>query len=125
MKSVKGLIKELLTRGVDRLYPNRAAFENILSKRKIKVYCGYDPSSPALHLGHLITFLKLSQLQELGHKVVMLLGDFTGMIGDPTGKSLSRKKLTRKEVEKNAKNYQKKFYSPFLRHNYWSQKGFD
>jgi len=101
-------IKSVLTRGVEKIYPDSGALEKaLLSGKKLKIYCGYDPTGPALHLGHLITIKKLAQLQRLGHEIIMLIGDFTGMIGDPTEKISTRKRLTRKEVLSNAKNYQK------------------
>lgn len=101
-------IEEVLTRGVERIYPSKEELKKILlSGKRIKVYCGYDPTAPTLHLGHSITLLKLAQFQELGHRVIMLIGDFTGMIGDPTEKLSPRKKLTRKEVLANSKRYKK------------------
>jgi tyrosyl-tRNA synthetase len=101
-------IKEVLTRGVENIYPNRAALEKVLkSGKKLRLYCGYDPSAPTLHIGHAITIRKLAQFQKLGHEVIFLIGDFTGMIGDPTDKTSVRKKLTREQVLKNSKNYQK------------------
>ena len=108
MKANRLKIEEVLTKGVESIHPGKSFLERqLLSGRKLKIYCGYDPSSPHLHLGHLVSFLKLSQFQKLGHSVIMLIGDFTGMIGDPTGKESARKKLTRKEVVLNACNYQK------------------
>ncbi len=107
-KNIHPKIKEVLIKGVGNIYPNRELLERkLISGQKIRLYCGYDPSTPSLHLGHMATLLKLSQFQELGHEVIMLIGDFTGMIGDPTDKLNVRKKLTRKEVLSNAKNYKK------------------
>jgi len=101
-------IDEVLTRGVENIYPNREVLKKILlAGKKIRLYCGYDPSAPALHIGNAITLMKLSQFQALGHEVVFLIGDFTGMIGDPTDKTAARKKMTRQEVLANAKNYKK------------------
>lgn len=100
-------IKEVLSRGVENIYPDKQNLENKLLTKKIKLYCGYDPSGPSLHLGHMISLRKLGQFQELGHEVIMLIGDFTGMIGDPTDKLATRKKLTREEVLKNSENYKK------------------
>ncbi len=101
-------IEEILTRGVEKIYPSLEEFKKVLiSGKKIRLYCGYDPSAPALHIGHSITLRKLGQFQKLGHEVIMLIGDFTGMIGDPTDKSATRKKLSRDEVLKNSKNYKK------------------
>ena len=101
-------IKEVLGRGVEKIYPSREELERLLmSGKKIRLYCGYDPTAPSLHIGHAITLRKLSQFQNLGHEVIMLLGDFTGMIGDPSDKTAARKRLTRKEVKENLKNYKK------------------
>lgn len=101
-------IEELLSRGVENIYPKKEFLEKELkSGRQLTLYTGYDPTAPTLHIGHGITMLKLRQFQDLGHKVIMLIGDFTGMIGDPTDKSAARKKLTREEVLANCKNYQK------------------
>ncbi len=103
----KKKIKELLDRGVEHVYPKRAFLEKeLLSGKQLTLYTGYDPTAPTLHIGHGITMLKLRQFQDLGHKVIMLIGDFTGMIGDPTDKSSTRKKLTKEDVLENAKEYQ-------------------
>jgi tyrosyl-tRNA synthetase len=108
-------IDEILTRGVENIFPNKEEFKKVLmSGKKIKLYCGYDPTSPSLHIGNAISINKLGQFQELGHEVIFLIGDFTGMIGDPTDKSATRKKLSRKEALKNSTNY-KKQASPFLK----------
>lgn len=101
-------IEELLTRGVEAVYPKREFLEKELkSGRCLTLYTGYDPTAPTLHIGHGITMLKLRQFQELGHKVIFLVGDFTGMIGDPTDKTATRQKLTREQVIENCKNYKK------------------
>lgn len=99
-------IDELLTRGVDTIYPDKAELEKVLrSGKKLKLYQGFDPTGTQLHIGHLIGLRKLKQWQELGHHVIFLIGDFTAMIGDPSGKLTSRKMLTREEVLKNAEFY--------------------
>ncbi|MDP3661606.1 MAG: tyrosine--tRNA ligase [bacterium] len=99
-------IKELLTRGVERIYPSTEFLESRLkSGKSLTLYLGIDPTGPTLHVGHMIPLLKLRQFQDLGHKVILLIGDFTGMIGDPTDKSAARKRLTREEVLENAKLY--------------------
>lgn len=99
-------IDELLTRGVDKIYPSKEALESILrSGKKLRLYQGFDPTGPLLHIGHMVGLMKLRQFQLLGHHVIFLIGDFTGMIGDPTGKSESRKPITREEVLANAKFY--------------------
>jgi len=101
-------IDELLTRGVEKIYPSREALEKKLnSGQKIRLYCGFDPTAKSLHLGHLIQLRKLAQFQALGHEVIFLIGDFTGMIGDPTDKTETRQKLTRQEVLNNARYYKK------------------
>ena len=101
-------IDEFLTRGVENIYPNRDFVEALLKeKRKRSVFLGIDPTGPTLHIGHAIILKKLGELQKLGHKVILLIGDFTAMIGDPTDKLAARKQLTRKEVMQNAKLYKK------------------
>ncbi len=101
-------IEELLSRGVENIYPKKEFLEaRLKSGKQLTLYTGYDPTGATLHIGHGITMLKLRQFQELGHKVIMLIGDFTGMIGDPTDKGSARQKLTRKQVLENCKNYQK------------------
>ncbi|OGE08932.1 tyrosine--tRNA ligase [Candidatus Curtissbacteria bacterium RIFCSPLOWO2_01_FULL_42_26] len=98
-------VDELLSRGVKEVLPDKDALAKLMQKRKIKVYLGIDPSNPQIHLGNAVALRKLAQFQQLGHKVILLIGDFTGMIGDPTDKSATRKKLTKEEVEQNAKTY--------------------
>ncbi len=101
-------IAELLERGVENIYPKKEFLEaQLKSGKQLTLYTGYDPTAPTLHIGHGITMLKLRQFQDLGHKVIMLIGDFTGMIGDPTDKTSARQKLTRKQVLENCKNYKK------------------
>lgn len=101
-------IKEILERGVEKIYPNREGLEKLLmSGKKIRLYCGFDPTSPHLHIGNAIQLRKLAQFQKLGHEVIFLIGDFTGMIGDPTDKNAARKRLSRKEIKENFKNYKK------------------
>lgn len=101
-------IKEFLERGVENAYPSRAELEKVLrSGKKLAIYNGIDPTGPTLHIGHGVVLLKMRELQDLGHKIILLIGDFTGMIGDPTDKAAVRKKLTREEVLENCKNYAK------------------
>ena len=101
-------IDEVLSRGVEKIYPSKSALEKILrSGVKIRLYQGFDPSAPSLHLGNTVGLLKLKQFQDLGHKVIFLIGDFTGMIGDPTGKLSARPQLTKEQTLKNAKNWRK------------------
>jgi len=107
-------IEEILTRGVENIFPNKDFLKKKLaSGEKLKFYLGIDPTGPTLHMGHAIPLMKLADLQKLGHEVILLIGDFTAMIGDPTDKSATRKQLTKKEVLKNATLY-KKQASKFL-----------
>ncbi|MBI2989915.1 MAG: tyrosine--tRNA ligase [Candidatus Magasanikbacteria bacterium] len=101
-------INELLTRGVEQIYPTLEYLrERLNSSKSLSLYVGYDPTGPSLHIGHGITLLKLRQFQDLGHKVIMLIGDFTAMIGDPTDKSATRSQLIREQVIENCKEYQR------------------
>ncbi len=100
-------IDEVLTRGVQQILPDKKGLFDLMSKRKIKLYQGFDPSMPSLHLGNFVGLMKLRQFQKLGHEVIFLVGDFTGMIGDPTDKLATRKKLTREQVLENAKAWKK------------------
>jgi len=108
-------VREFLERGVENIYPNKEFVESKLKKGKqLKIYFGIDPTGPTLHLGHAVLLKKLGELQKLGHKIILLIGDFTAMIGDPTDKLAARVQLGRKEVLKNAKLY-KKQASVFLK----------
>lgn len=99
-------IEYLLTRGVDKIYPSREALEKVLrSGKKLKLYQGFDPTGPQLHIGHAVALRKLRQFQDLGHHVIFLIGDFTAMIGDPSGKSTTRKPMTKEDAIANAKTY--------------------
>ena len=104
----KEKINEVLTRGVEQIFPDKESFAKVLaSGKRISLYCGFDPSAPSLHIGNAILINKLAQFQALGHEVIFLIGDFTGMIGDPTDKRATRKKMTREEVLANSKFYKK------------------
>ncbi len=100
-------IDELLSRGVDKIYPSKESLEEILrSGKKIKLYQGFDPTGDRLHIGHMVGFRKHRQWQDLGHEVIFLIGDGTGEAGDPTGKKKTREKFfTSEELRENAKNY--------------------
>lgn len=101
-------IQNLLTRGVEKIYPSADLLaKELASGRRLRIYAGFDPSGDSLHIGHAVQINKLAQFQALGHEVIFLVGDFTGMIGDPTDKKAVRKQLTREEVLANAANYQK------------------
>lgn len=101
-------INELLSRGVENIFPKKDFLAaKLKSGEQLTLYTGYDPTGPSLHIGHGITMMKLRQFQDLGHKVIMLIGDYTGMIGDPTDKGSARQKLTHEQVMENSKNYKK------------------
>jgi len=98
-------VEELLARGVEKVYPSKEALGDEAKKRKLTVYQGFDPTSSELHIGHMVGLRKLKQWQDLGHRVIFLVGDFTATIGDPTGKDNARVPLTHEEVMKNARTY--------------------
>ena len=104
-------IQELLTRrignfeGRENIWPSREEAGKRLRDEKLKIYLGIDPTGPSIHLGHTIPLLFLKQLLELGHKPVLVIGDFTAKIGDPTGKDTTRRPLSDKEIKDNLKNY--------------------
>ncbi|MDP2944588.1 MAG: tyrosine--tRNA ligase [bacterium] len=102
----KKLVTELLTRGVEKIYPSYADLEKkLLNGERIRLYCGYDPTASSLHIGNAISINKLGQFQALGHEIIFLVGDFTGLIGDPTDKKATRRKMTREEILANAAHY--------------------
>jgi len=101
-------IERVLTRGVEQILDEKEKFKKLLmSGEQIKLYCGYDPTAPSLHIGNAISIKKLGEFQKLGHKVIFLIGDFTCLIGDPTDKEATRPKLTSEEILENCKNYRK------------------
>src|SRR5437763_5355573 len=83
---------------------------SLKDRRPLRVKAGFDPTAPDLHLGHAVLIHKLKHFQDLGHEVIFLIGDFTGMIGDPSGVSETRKPLTKVEVRQNAKTYERQIY---------------
>ena len=96
---------EIIKRGADELLIEAELREKLGSGRPLRVKAGFDPTAPDLHLGHTVLLNKLKQLQDLGHHILFLIGDFTGMIGDPSGKNSTRPPLSREEVERNAATY--------------------
>ena len=100
----------IIKRGCDELLIEQELIEKLKSGRPLRVKAGFDPTAPDLHLGHTVLLNKLRQLQELGHQVLFLIGDFTGMIGDPTGKSATRPPLTEAQVQENAKSYSEQVF---------------
>lgn len=102
------IINDVLTRGVENVYPSKEEVKKaLLSSKILSIYNGIDPTAPTLHIGHGATLLKLREFQDLGHKIILLIGDFTGRIGDPTDKTATRKQLSVKEVKNNLKSYTK------------------
>jgi len=99
-------IEEVLNRGVENVYPSKDFLKKRLeSGERLKMYLGLDPTGPTLHIGHSVPLRKLAQFQSLGHQIILLIGDFTAMIGDPTDKSAARVRQTREEVLANATFY--------------------
>ncbi len=101
---------ELIKRGAVDLLLENELVDRLKSGRPLRVKTGFDPTAPDLHLGHTVLINKMRQFQELGHHVMFLIGDFTGMIGDPTGKNITRKPLTHEEIFANAKTYQEQVF---------------
>jgi len=99
-------IEEIINRWTDKIYPSKKEFLKEFNLRKLTIYHGVDPTAPSLHLGHSTNYLLLKKFQEMGHKIILLIGDFTAQIGDPTGKLSARKSLTKKQVLDNCKTYQ-------------------
>ncbi|UCH52245.1 MAG: tyrosine--tRNA ligase, partial [Pseudomonadota bacterium] len=89
---------DVIRRGTDEILVESELIERLTGGRRLRIKAGFDPTAPDLHLGHTVLINKLRQFQDLGHEVMFLIGDFTGMIGDPTGKSATRPPLTRDEV---------------------------
>ena len=100
----------LIRRGADEILVEEELIRKLESGRPLKIKAGFDPTAPDLHLGHTVLINKLRQFQELGHEVLFLIGDFTGMIGDPTGKSATRPPLTEEQVAANAQTYQEQVF---------------
>jgi tyrosyl-tRNA synthetase len=101
---------EVIKRGATEILPEEALIAKLERKRPLRIKAGFDPTAPDLHLGHTVLIQKMKQFQELGHEVIFLIGDFTGMIGDPTGKSETRKQLTVEEVARNAETYKEQIF---------------
>ncbi|ABO50175.1 tyrosyl-tRNA synthetase [Desulforamulus reducens MI-1] len=105
---------EIIRRGVAEIVPEEELVEklkkSVASNKPLHIKLGLDPSAPDIHLGHTVVLQKLRQFQELGHNITIILGDFTGRIGDPTGKSVARKPLTEEEVLANARTYEQQIF---------------
>jgi len=103
-------VLEHLLRGADEVLIKQELIKKLEEGRPLRIKAGFDPTAPDLHLGHTVLINKLKQFQDIGHEVLFLIGDFTGMIGDPTGKNVTRKPLTRDEVIDNAKTYEEQIF---------------
>ncbi len=109
MKNITESI-EMIGRGAVEIISEEELSEKLSSEKPLRVKAGFDPTAPDIHLGHTVLINKMRQLQDLGHEVIFLIGDFTGMIGDPSGRSVTRPPLTREEVLENAKTYEEQIY---------------
>jgi tyrosyl-tRNA synthetase len=128
MSAIKQAI-QTIRRGCDELIVEEELAKKLASGRKLRVKLGLDPTAPDLHLGHTVVINKLRDFQELGHQVQFLIGDFTGMIGDPTGKNQTRPPLTREEILRNAQTYREQVFkildaerTQILFNSEWSDK---
>jgi tyrosyl-tRNA synthetase len=100
----------LIKRGAEEILVEEELVKKLKSGKPLRIKAGFDPTAPDLHLGHTVLINKLRQFQDLGHEILFLIGDFTGMIGDPTGKSQTRPTLTRDDVERNAASYKEQVF---------------
>jgi len=101
---------ELIKRGIDEFIGEEELVKKLSKKKTLVVKAGFDPTAPDLHLGHTVLINKLKHFQDLGHRVIFLIGDFTGMIGDPSGKNKTRPTLKSKDIKENAKTYKKQIF---------------
>ena len=99
-----------LKRGCEEILPEEGLEKKLIKEKPLTIKAGFDPTAPDLHLGHTVLLNKLRQFQQFGHKVIFLIGDFTAMIGDPTGKNVTRMPLSQEEVAENAKTYQQQVF---------------
>src|SRR5579872_4684169 len=111
LSGVSGMLKPAeqlaeLRRGADEILLETELAERLKEGRPLRIKAGFDPTAPDLHLGHTVLINKLRRFQDFGHEVIFLIGDFTGLIGDPTGKNVTRKPLSREEIQANARTYE-------------------
>ena len=100
----------IIERGADEILPLEELKKKLQKNKPLRIKVGFDPTAPDLHLGHTVVINKMKQLQDLGHEIIFLIGDFTGMIGDPSGKNVTRKPLTKEEIQENAKSYEEQVF---------------
>ena len=101
---------QLLKRGVEEIIPEKNFLEQINSKKTLRIKAGFDPTSPDLHLGHTVLLNKMKLFQDLGHEVIFLIGDFTGLVGDPSGVNETRPVLSKEQLDKNAQTYKEQVF---------------
>lgn len=101
---------EILKRGAEEIIPENEFIERLKLGRPLRIKAGFDPTAPDLHLGHTVLINKLRQFQDLGHEVIFLIGDFTGRIGDPSGRNVTRVPLTEEQIQENAKTYKQQIF---------------
>ena len=104
MMNMKEQLTEL-SRGAEEILPDGGLKEKLKQNRPLNIKVGFDPTAPDLHVGHTVVINKMRQFQEYGHNVVFLIGDFTGLIGDPSGRDATRPALTREQIDDNATTY--------------------
>jgi len=109
--------KQLLEiqRGTEEILVEEEFTKRFHQKKPLKIKVGFDPTAPDLHLGHTVIINKMRQFQEFGHEIIFLIGDFTGMIGDPSGVNETRPVLTREQIDENAATYEKHIFKGFLK----------
>jgi len=101
---------DIIKRGTDEILPLDELKTKLQKNKPLRIKVGFDPTAPDLHLGHTVVINKMRQLQDLGHEIIFLIGDFTGMIGDPSGKNVTRMPLTKEEILENAKSYEEQVF---------------
>ena len=109
MTGIREQIAEL-SRGTDEVLPEDGLTAKLKLGRPLIIKAGFDPTAPDLHIGHTVLINKMRQFQQLGHEIVFLIGDFTGMIGDPSGKNATRPPLTPEEIQANATTYEEQIF---------------
>ena len=101
---------QIIKQGIDEIIGEKELISKLKKGKKLNIKVGFDPTAPDLHLGHTVILRKMRQFQDLGHNVVFLIGDFTGKIGDPSGKNKTRPPLTNSQLQINAKTYKEQIY---------------
>src|ERR1700745_1279014 len=102
--------RDLIKRGAVEVLPDEDLVKKLRRGKPLKIKAGFDPTAPDLHLGHTVLLNKMRQFQQLGHEVIFLIGDFTGLIGDPSGRNATRPALTVEEIQANARTYESQVF---------------